>query len=71
MAPRVGFEPTTYRLTAGRSTVELSGIAFAIERGKVYHRRNAVMQTEMHTWVSGRPTLSEGCVVHVESERVS
>ena len=22
--PRVGFEPTTYRLTAGRSTVELS-----------------------------------------------
>lgn len=24
MAPRVGFEPTTYRLTAGRSTVELS-----------------------------------------------
>ncbi len=24
-APRVGFEPTTYRLTAGRSTVELSG----------------------------------------------
>ncbi len=26
-APRVGFEPTTYRLTAGRSTVELSGNA--------------------------------------------
>ena len=25
MAPRVGFEPTTYRLTAGRSTAELSG----------------------------------------------
>ena len=25
--PRVGFEPTTYRLTAGRSTVELSGNA--------------------------------------------
>ena len=24
MAPRVGFEPTTYRLTAGCSTVELS-----------------------------------------------
>ncbi len=24
-SPRVGFEPTTYRLTAGRSTVELSG----------------------------------------------
>ena len=26
VTPRVGFEPTTYRLTAGRSTVELSGI---------------------------------------------
>ncbi len=25
MAPRVGFEPTTYRLTAGCSTAELSG----------------------------------------------
>lgn len=25
MAPRVGLEPTTYRLTAGRSTIELSG----------------------------------------------
>ena len=25
MAPRVGFEPTTYRLTADRSTAELSG----------------------------------------------
>ena len=25
LAPRVGFEPTTYRLTAGRSTIELSG----------------------------------------------
>ncbi len=24
-APRVGLEPTTYRLTAGRSTIELSG----------------------------------------------
>jgi hypothetical protein len=24
-APRAGFEPTTYRLTAGRSTVELAG----------------------------------------------
>lgn len=24
--PRVGLEPTTYRLTAGRSTIELSGI---------------------------------------------
>lgn len=23
--PRVGLEPTTYRLTAGRSTIELSG----------------------------------------------
>jgi len=27
--PRVGFEPTTYRLTAGRSTIELSGILAA------------------------------------------
>jgi hypothetical protein len=26
VAPRVGLEPTTYRLTAGRSTIELSGI---------------------------------------------
>ena len=26
MAPRVGFEPTTLRLTGGRSTVELPGI---------------------------------------------
>lgn len=25
-APRLGFEPRTYRLTAGRSAVELSGI---------------------------------------------
>src|SRR5438874_7055842 len=25
LAPRAGFEPATYRLTAGRSTVELSG----------------------------------------------
>ena len=25
-APRLGFEPRTYRLTAGRSTIELSGI---------------------------------------------
>ena len=25
LAPRVGLEPTTYRLTAGRSTIELSG----------------------------------------------
>jgi hypothetical protein len=24
LAPRTGFEPVTYRLTAGRSTVELS-----------------------------------------------
>jgi hypothetical protein len=27
VAPRVGLEPTTYRLTAGRSTIELSGKA--------------------------------------------
>lgn len=27
-APRLGFEPRTYRLTAGRSAVELSGIKF-------------------------------------------
>ncbi len=25
MAPRIGFEPMTYRLTAGCSTAELSG----------------------------------------------
>ncbi len=32
-APRVGFEPTTYRLTAGRSTVELSGNALNRRNG--------------------------------------
>lgn len=28
VAPRVGFEPTTYRLTADCSTIELSGIIY-------------------------------------------
>ena len=37
-APRVGFEPTTYRLTAGRSTVELSGIDAPY--GSVFFPRN-------------------------------
>jgi hypothetical protein len=31
-APRTGFEPVTYRLTAGRSTVELSRKMFSCER---------------------------------------
>ena len=38
VAPRVGFEPTTYRLTAGRSTVELSGIDAPY--GSVFFPRN-------------------------------
>ena len=33
MAPRVGLEPTTYRLTAGCSTIELSRIVFGGEGG--------------------------------------
>jgi hypothetical protein len=37
LAPRVGLEPTTYRLTAGRSTIELSGTAITLSRGIVYH----------------------------------
>jgi hypothetical protein len=32
LAPRTGFEPVTYRLTAGRSTVELSRNSALIER---------------------------------------
>jgi hypothetical protein len=32
MAPRVGFEPTTLRLTAGCSTVELSRSAFCNQK---------------------------------------
>jgi hypothetical protein len=36
-APRVGLEPTAYRLTAGRSTIELSGKAFRLLRRIVYH----------------------------------
>lgn len=35
--PRVGFEPTTYRLTAGRSTVELSGNQLSDKH--LYHPR--------------------------------
>ena len=31
-APRTGFEPVTYRLTAGRSTVELSGNMLSSEQ---------------------------------------
>ena len=31
-APRVGFEPTTNRLTAGCSTIELSGKSFGLGR---------------------------------------
>ena len=33
MAPRVGLEPTTYRLTAGCSTIELSRNVFGGEGG--------------------------------------
>lgn len=32
MAPRVGFEPTTCRLTVGRSTAELSGNTVRVYR---------------------------------------
>jgi hypothetical protein len=36
LAPAVGFEPTTNRLTADRSTTELRWIVFALELRAVY-----------------------------------
>jgi hypothetical protein len=37
--PRVGFEPTTYRLTVERSTIELSKIFLMIKKNyKVYKK---------------------------------
>ena len=39
-APRVGLEPTTYRLTAGRSTIELTGNRVVLRRGLARHRRD-------------------------------
>jgi hypothetical protein len=38
MAARLGFEPRTYRLTAGRSTVELSGNETSPMQAGVYHK---------------------------------
>ena len=35
MAPRIGFEPTTSRLTAERSTIELSGIILILQKEMV------------------------------------
>ena len=32
VAPRTGLEPVTYRLTAGRSTIELSGNRLSSEQ---------------------------------------
>src|SRR6266446_4920271 len=36
LAPRTGFEPVTSRLTAGRSTVELSGIIRSTNNGSIH-----------------------------------
>src|SRR5688572_20862551 len=55
LAPRLGLEPRTYRLTAGRSTIELSGITFS--SAAVYHRRFGSRYQEWCSPPANRLTL--------------
>jgi glucokinase len=77
IAPRVGLEPTAYRLTAGRSTIELSGKTILLLRGKVYHDTDVAANTSVtlpsralspqprgqrrHRAFSHKPVKLEGC----------
>src|SRR5438270_12237818 len=50
-APRTGFEPVTYRLTAGRSTVELSRKMLVPLERLQYTRSLAIRQYLFGKWV--------------------
>ncbi len=50
-APRTGFEPVTYRLTAGRSTVELSRNRCSLRTLAVY----TTLQRFVNTFVNSKP----------------
>src|SRR5206468_7268660 len=65
-APRPGFEPGTYRLTAGRSTVELSRKG-ALARLKC--TKGPLGETTLAT--RGSKRLSAGCTTAVENGKTS
>jgi hypothetical protein len=59
MAPAVGFEPTTNRLTADRSTTELRWISFFWPNGghtvcPENHQRQVVSKSARLIWLRGR-----------------
>ena len=52
LAPRVGLEPTTCRLTAGRSTIELSGNSCRDRTSLTSNLPQAVARIEMRAFLS-------------------
>src|SRR6266851_8045847 len=57
VAPRVGLEPTTCRLTAGCSTIELSGIGSLADYKEGRRQRLTIVLEERH---ADRKTRSTG-----------
>ncbi len=47
LAPRAGFEPATYRLTAGCSTAELPGNMRSSRMSSAYNKRIKALQSEL------------------------
>lgn len=58
LAPRPGFEPGTYRLTAGRSTVELSGIICFFSSDEIVPKPGGGFQGKSQTIQSSRRSMA-------------
>lgn len=72
-APRVGLEPTTYRLTADRSTIELTGNELSPSSSRHSVSRNLADQRHKTYWcfsaLEDRTRAGLGQVPHLRSVR--